>query len=285
MRQEEKAAERKKRGTKNAMRKNVIKREKFEIIDEKQALEFKDVSFSYNNEESIIRNINFELNKGENIAFVGSSGSGKSTVFKLICGYYDFNDGEIKIFGNDYHKLSLSELRKQISIVSQDVYLFNGTILENISYGKIDATKEEIIEASKKANIHDTIMELPDGYETVIGENGVGLSGGEKQRVSIARAFLKESKILLLDEPTSALDVKTEKLVKEALDKIKKEKTIITIAHRLQTIIDSDRIYVFSNGEIVEVGTHKELMDKQGYYFDLQAFENDTYVDDKKGDI
>ncbi|MDE6700344.1 MAG: ATP-binding cassette domain-containing protein, partial [Acetatifactor sp.] len=193
-----------------------------------------------------------------NIAFVGRSGSGKSTVMKLLCGFYYPQKGSYRIYGHDFHEWNLQALRSNIGLVSQNVFLFPGTVAENISYGKPGASREEIIDACRKAGAHDFIMRLPMGYETEVGERGAKLSGGQKQRLSIARAFLKDAPILLLDEPTSAVDVETEAGIQEALRKILENRTVITIAHRLSTIEDADEIYEFDNGEIVRHTIRKE---------------------------
>lgn len=239
------------------------------------AIKMTNVNFSYVDDHNILKNINLEIKKGEDVAFVGRSGSGKSTIFKLLCGFYRQDSGNIELFGDDYSELNLYEIRKNISLVSQDTFLFFGSIFENISYGKIGATLDEVVDACKKANIHDTIMEMEDGYDTIVkGESG--LSGGERQRLAIARAFLKQAPILLLDEPTSSLDSKNEFLIQDALNKLKGDKTILTIAHRLSTVKNADRIIVLSNGEIVENGNNDSLMNKKGVYYKLNANEDEV---------
>ncbi len=215
-------------------------------------LELENVSFGYSRKKEVLKNINLTIKKGSNVAFVGNSGGGKSTVMKLLCGFYYPQKGSCRLYGHDFKEWDIEALRSKIGLVSQNVFLFPGTIAENVAYGKPDATREEIIEVCKKANIHDFIMQLPEGYETEIGERGSRLSGGQKQRISIARAFLKDAPILLLDEPTSAVDVETEQGIQEALKRVSQNRTVITIAHRLNTVEDADKIYVFENGEIVE---------------------------------
>ena len=215
-------------------------------------IELKDISFGYSEEKEILKNINLTIKKGSNVAFIGNSGSGKSTVMKLLCGFYYPGKGSYKLYGHEFQEWDIEALRSKISLVSQNVFLFPGTIAENVGYGKSGATLKEIMEACKKANIHDFIMKLPEGYDTEVGERGSRLSGGQKQRISIARAFLKDAPILLLDEPTSAVDVETEQGIQETLKKISENRTVITIAHRLNTIEDADEIYVFEDGEIVE---------------------------------
>ena len=214
-------------------------------------LELEHVNFGYSEEKQILKDINLTIKRGSNVAFIGNSGGGKSTVMKILCGFYYPQGGQYRIYGHDFREWDINALRKHISLVSQNVFLFPGTIAQNVAYGRISATREKIIEACKKANIHNFIMELPQGYDTEVGERGARLSGGQKQRVSIARAFLKDAPILLLDEPTSAVDVETEREIQEALREVSHNRTVITIAHRLNTIADADEIYVFENGEIV----------------------------------
>ena len=214
-------------------------------------LELEHVNFGYSEEKQILKDISLTIKRGSNVAFIGNSGGGKSTVMKILCGFYYPQGGQYRIYGHDFREWDINALRKHISLVSQNVFLFPGTIAQNVAYGRISATREKIIEACKKANIHNFIMELPQGYDTEVGERGARLSGGQKQRVSIARAFLKDAPILLLDEPTSAVDVETEREIQEALREVSHNRTVITIAHRLNTIADADEIYVFENGEIV----------------------------------
>lgn len=238
----------------------------FKYSDEDSLMSFNNVTFSYNDGKSILNNISFKLDKGKKLAIVGASGSGKSTIFKLICGFFNNNQEGIKIYGKPIKNWNLKDLRDEISIVTQDTFLFPITIYENISYGKPDATKEDIIEAAKVANAHDFITSLPNGYDTLMNEGGLNLSGGQRQRISIARAIIKNSPILLLDEPTSALDNESQKLIQEALERIMKNKTVIIIAHRLSTIRDVDEILVLDNGEIVEKGNHEQLINNGSVY-------------------
>ena len=235
---------------------------------------FENVSFHYSDDDALVlSNLSFKIPAGRTIALVGPSGSGKTTICSLLPRFYDVTDGRITIDGHDVRGLTLKSLRSQIGIVQQDVYLFCGTIRENISYGKPDATADEIIEAAKKANIHDFIEELPDGYDTFIGERGTRLSGGQKQRISIARVFLKNPPILILDEATSALDNESERYIQESLEELAKDRTTITIAHRLSTIRNADEIYVIAENRIAERGTFKELMDQNGiyaHYYEMQ---------------
>lgn len=240
----------------------------------KGEVSFEDVSFHYSDDDALVlSNLSFKIPAGRSIALVGPSGSGKTTICSLLPRFYDVTDGRITIDGHDVRDLTLKSLRSQIGIVQQDVYLFCGTIRENISYGKPEATEDEIIEAAKKANIHEFIRELPDGYDTFIGERGTRLSGGQKQRISIARVFLKNPPILILDEATSALDNESERYIQESLEKLAKDRTTITIAHRLSTIRNADEIFVIAENQIAERGTFNELMDKNGiyaHYYEMQ---------------
>ena len=212
------------------------------------------------------------------MAFVGGSGEGKSTIFKLLCGFYRKQEGTYKLFNKCFENWDLDAARQLFGLVSQNVFLFPGTIAENVAYGKDDATLEEIQEACKLANIHEFIMSLPKQYDTLVGERGTRLSGGERQRISIARAFLKEAPILLLDEPTSAIDVGTEDLIKEAIRRISNGKTVITIAHRLSTIENVDTIMVLHKGEIVESGTSESLLGLEGIYHHLYEVQKNIQV-------
>jgi ATP-binding cassette subfamily B protein len=232
-------------------------------------IEFKSVSFRYSENIPVLNNISFKVRRGETLALIGATGVGKTTIASLIPRFYDTDSGEILIDGINIKEISLESLRKQISMVSQDVFLFNGTVKENILYGNPDATEEEMIEAAKTANAHDFIMALENGYETQVGERGVKLSGGQKQRISIARALLKDAPILILDEATSSVDTQTEKLIQEALNKLKKNRTAIIIAHRLSTIQDADQIIVLKDGEVLEKGKHEELLKLDGLYANL----------------
>ena len=250
-----------------------------EIFDDEDAvdlenvkgkIEIKDVSFKYNNNnENVLNNISFTINPGQKVALVGPSGGGKTTLCNLIPRFYDVEDGEILVEGIDVRKIKLQSLRSNIGMVQQDVYLFSGTVRENILYGKPDATEQEVIDASKAAGAYDFIMNLENGFDTYVGERGVMLSGGQKQRISIARVFLKNPPILILDEATSALDNKSEFIVQESLENLAKGRSSLTIAHRLTTVQNADLILVLTEDGIIERGTHEELMEKRGYYYNL----------------
>lgn len=243
---------------------------KYEPDSLKGVIEFEDVSFRYEEGlEDVLRNVNLKVSEGEYIALVGFSGAGKTTLCSLIPRFYEVSSGSIKIDGMDIRNIRLKNLRNNIGIVQQEVYLFAGTVYENILYGKPDATREEVIEAAKCANAHGFIMELPDGYDTYIGQRGVKLSGGQKQRLSIARVFLKNPPILIFDEATSALDNESEKVVQESLEKLAKNRTTFVIAHRLSTIRNAEKIIVLTENGIEEQGTHKELIEKKGMYYQL----------------
>ena len=248
-----------------------------DIEDKKNALylesvegdiEFRNVNFSYGTDE-VLKNFNFKIKKGENVAVVGESGAGKSTICSLIPRFYDVTNGEVLIDSVNVKDLQERTLRENIGIVQQDTFLFNGTIGENIMFGKLGSEMWEVVEVSKKANAYDFIMEMPDGFDTVIGERGIKLSGGQKQRISIARIFLKNPKILILDEATSALDNNTEKQIQNSLEELSKGRTSITIAHRLTTINKCDRIIVLGKEGILEEGNHETLMNKKGVYYNL----------------
>ena len=231
---------------------------------------YEDVSFHYSDDDTLVlSHVSFEIPAGKSIALVGPSGSGKTTICSLLPRFYDVTEGRVTIDGNDVRKLTLESLRSQIGLVSQDVYLFGGSIKDNIAYGKPDATMDEIVDAAKKANIHDFIMELPDKYDTFVGERGTRLSGGQKQRISIARVFLKNPPVLILDEATSALDNESERFIQKSLEELAKDRTTITIAHRLSTIVNADMILVIKNGDVVESGTHEELLKKNGFYAEI----------------
>lgn len=235
-------------------------------------IEFKDVSFSYvKGEKEILHHLNLHIRKGGNVALVGPSGGGKTTLCNLIPRFYEAESGEILLDGKNIKDITLRSLRSNIGVVAQDVYLFSGTIRDNLIYGKADATEEEIIEASKKAGAHEFITALPNGYDTYVGERGVKLSGGQKQRISIARVFLKDPPVLLLDEATSALDNESEKLVQESLERLAKGRTTLTIAHRLTTIRNADEIIVLTEDGIAEQGSHAELMEKGGIYSNMYS--------------
>ncbi len=250
------------------------------IEDKKDAVELKDISgeisfrkvtFSYGEGGIVLQNFNLDIKAGENVALVGPSGAGKTTICNLIPRFYEPEDGSIFVDGTDVSEVTLKSLRSNIGIVQQDVYLFSGTIAENIVYGKKDATAEEIRNAAKAAGAHDFIMQLKDGYDTYVGERGVKLSGGQKQRISIARLFLKNPPVILLDEATSALDNESERIVQKSLEKLSEGRTTITIAHRLTTIKNADRIIVLCEDGIKEQGTHEQLLENRGEYFNLYS--------------
>jgi subfamily B ATP-binding cassette protein MsbA len=248
-----------------------------ELVNIQDKIEFKNVSFSYD-ETPILRNINLTVSAGEVIAFVGMSGGGKTTLVNLIPRFYDVTSGQILIDGHDIRDVTLLSLRSQIGIVTQQTILFNDTVRNNIAYGSHDCSEEDIIAAARAANAHDFIVNLPEGYETVIGELGTKLSGGERQRISIARALLKNAPILILDEATSALDTEAEREVQEALERLMKGRTTFVIAHRLSTIRNADRIVVLVKGEIVEEGSHETLLAGKGEYYKLHQLQ---FKDDK----
>lgn len=241
-----------------------------ELGEVKGEITFENVSFSYEgNQEKVLDHVNLKVKSGEYVALVGSSGAGKTTLCSLIPRFYDVTEGRVLLDGQDIRKIQLNSLRNHIGIVQQDVYLFAGTVMENIRYGKPDATDEEVLRAAKAANAHDFIMELENGYDTDIGQRGVKLSGGQKQRLSIARVFLKNPPILIFDEATSALDNESEKIVQQSLEELAKDRTTFVIAHRLSTIRKAQRILVLTDDGIAEEGTHEELMQKGGIYSSL----------------
>ena len=237
------------------------------------SIDLENVTFSYDETRGVLDNINLNVKKGDILALVGPSGGGKTTICHLLPRFYPLTEGTIRIDGQDISKLTLDSLRRNIGIVQQDVFLFNGTIRENILYGRLDATDAEVIEAAKRANIHDYVMSLEKGYETEIGERGVRLSGGQKQRLSIARVFLKDPAILILDEATSALDNTTEIMIQQALDELCQGRTTIVVAHRLSTIKRANSIAVIDQGKIIEQGTHEELMELGGTYKNLYSLQ------------
>lgn len=244
-----------------------------EIKNVKGNIKFKDVCFKYDDAHEVIHNLNINIDAGKTVALVGPSGGGKTTICSLLPRFYDVTSGSITIDDNDIRDVTLNSLRNAIGVVQQDVYIFSGTIRDNIAYGRPEASEEEVIEAAKGANIHDYIMSLEDGYDTFVGERGVKLSGGQKQRISIARVFLKNPPILILDEATSALDNESEKYIQKSLEKLSSGRTSIVIAHRLSTIRNADEIIVIKDRGIKEKGNHEELLKKGGvysYYYNMQ---------------
>ena len=237
-----------------------------DLKDVDGVIDYKDVSFSYDGNETVLDHINIHIEAGRSIALVGPSGGGKTTICSLLPRFYDVTGGSVQIDGRDIRGFTLKSLRQAIGIVQQDVYLFTGTIRDNIAYGNRKASQEEIVEAAKKANIHDFIMSLPDQYDTYVGERGTRLSGGQKQRISIARIFLKNPKILILDEATSALDNESERHIQKSLEELAKNRTCITIAHRLSTIRNADEIIVIGEHGIEERGTHQQLLERNNIY-------------------
>lgn len=232
-------------------------------------IQFENISFGYREESEVLHNINFDIQPGQTVALVGPSGAGKSTVIKLLHRFFDPSQGSIRLDGHDIRDLDRESFLSQIALVPQETLLFGGTVKENILYGKLDATDEELEDAAKKANAHDFIMNLEKGYETTVGEKGTKLSGGERQRIAIARAILKDPKILVLDEATSSLDNRSEALIQEAVEKLMENRTTFIVAHRLSTIHKADQIIVLENGKIVETGQHEELMNNKNLYYNL----------------
>jgi ATP-binding cassette subfamily B protein len=230
---------------------------------------FEDVRFGYDKSNPVINGVTFDVKAGEMIGLVGHSGAGKSTTINLVSRFYEPDQGRILIDGIDYRDLDLRHYRNQIGIVLQEPFLFAGTIAENIKYGAPGASLEQVMEAAKAANAHDFILGKSDGYDTIVGERGAKLSGGEKQRISIARAILHDPKILILDEATSSVDVETERKIQEAILNLVKGRTTFAIAHRLSTLRNADRLFVIDRGRVVEEGTHEELMDRKGKFYDL----------------
>ncbi|MBQ6947583.1 MAG: ATP-binding cassette domain-containing protein, partial [Clostridia bacterium] len=244
--------------------------EAVELTNVRGEIEFRDVSFRYGEgNENVLAHLNLSIRAGENVALVGPSGGGKTTLCNLIPRFYEINEGAILVDGGDIRGYTAASLRRNIGMVQQDVYLFSGTVRENILYGRPDATEEEVVAAAKLAGAHEFICGLVDGYDTYVGERGLKLSGGQKQRISIARVFLKNPPILILDEATSALDNESERLVQQSLERLAKGRTTLTIAHRLTTIQNADRILVLTEAGIVEQGSHKELLERGGLYSDF----------------
>ncbi len=244
------------------------------------SVSFEHVTFSYNAGDEILHDLSFEAKPGQAIGLVGPSGAGKSTIASLLPRFYDCDAGTIRIDGTDIRHVTLDSLRNQVGIVPQETILFNGSVYDNILYGRLDATKEEIEEAAKAANAHNFIMELPEGYNTMLGDRGVNISGGQRQRIAIARAILKDPRILVLDEATSALDTESERVVQEALNRLMVGRTSIIIAHRLSTIKNADRILVLDKGKLAEDGTHEELMAKNGLYAHLYQIQYRTNTEE-----
>ncbi len=240
-----------------------------EISNVNGKIDFENVSFDYGNGVQVLKNINIHIAPGESLALVGPSGGGKTTMCQLIPRFYDVTGGKVMVDGEDVRNITQASLRQNIGVIEQNVFMFAGTVKENIRYGKPDATDEEIVKAAIRAEIHKEIMEMPDGYDTYIGERGIMLSGGQKQRISIARVFLKNPKILILDEATSALDTVTEQRIQKSLNELSRGRTTIIVAHRLSTVKDADTIAVVEGERITEMGSHKELMEKNGVYAEL----------------
>jgi ABC-type transport system involved in Fe-S cluster assembly fused permease/ATPase subunit len=243
------------------------------LVLTKASVEFKQVNFHYDDKRQILNNVNFKVEDGKKLAIVGPSGAGKSTIARLLFRFYDIQQGDILLNGQSIDKVTQDSLRQSIGIVPQDTVLFNDSILYNIRYAKLDATEQEVIEAAQLADIHDFIELLPEGYSTVVGERGLKLSGGEKQRVAIARVLLKNPAILVFDEATSSLDSQSEKNILSALYKISRNKTTVVIAHRLSTIVDADNILVLDKGEVKEQGNHQQLLKNKGIYANLWAIQ------------
>jgi subfamily B ATP-binding cassette protein MsbA len=239
------------------------------LSEMKGSIEFDHVNFEYNDGAKVVDDVSFQIQQGQTVALVGPSGAGKSTLIKLLLRFFDPKSGTIRVDGNDIRDLDLKALLQQIALVPQETLLFGGTVKDNILYGRLEATDEEVIEAAKSANAHNFIAKMENGYDTVVGEKGVKLSGGERQRVAIARALLKDPCVLVLDEATSSLDNESESLIQEAMERLMVNRTTFIIAHRLSTIHNSDLIIVLDHGKVVETGKHEELMQNQGLYHKL----------------
>jgi len=251
------------------------KEDAIELPDIKGHIEFNNVTFSYDGEQDALNNVSFDIKPGEMIGLAGHTGAGKTTLINLICRFYDINEGAILMDGHDIRDIKIESLRSQIGVVLQNPFLFNGTVAENIAYGKPGATMREVIAAAKAANAHDFIMNFPDGYDTVVGERGERVSGGERQRISIARAILKDPRILILDEATSSVDTETESKIQEALGRLIKGRTVFAIAHRLSTLKHSNRLLILEKGGLAEIGTHDELIEMDGIYAKLCKMQTD----------
>ena len=249
----------------------------------KADIALKVVFFRYSEDpsEAVFESLNLNIPAGQKIGLVGTSGAGKSTLASLLLRFYDIDKGKITIAGKDIAKLTQHSLRKHIAVIPQDTALFHRSLMENIRYGNLGASDEDVIKAAKKAHAHDFIKDLPDQYQTMVGERGVKLSGGQRQRIAIARAILKDAPILILDEATSALDSESEALIQDSLSKLMKGKTVIAIAHRLSTIAKLDRLLVMQKGKIIEDGTHNELLKKKGYYARLWAMQSGGFLKEK----